>query len=402
VDDDLNAPLGLAPTKARRRTLPRAVPIAIAGLLGAALLGFAGWGIFTEDPLGGEPAVIVSLQSKPAKPNPAGDAAAPGAPTSSGTAAPAGPAAADPNANAAAAAPKPETKTVTIIDGVSGRREQVTISAGAETKNAPGDPRLLESSRHGNIPKVATDGARAAEVYASPQAKTARGSGPRVVIVLGRLGTSANLTAEALAKLPSTVTLAFTPYSTDLDRWVGRARSEGREVLLQVPMEPFDYPDNDPGPQALLIASPPEQNVDRLQWAMSRTQGYVGLSNYMGARFVTNEGAMTPVLREAGKRGLVYFDDGSSARSLTAQLAAAHNVALVKADLVLDATPSPAEIDNALNRLEALARERGIAVGSATAMPVSIDRIVRWSKAAAGRGVTIVPLTVAASKPKQS
>ena len=33
---------------------------------------------------------------------------------------------------------------------------------------------------------------------------------------------------------------------------VARAREAGHEVLLEVPMEPFDYPDNDPGPQTLL------------------------------------------------------------------------------------------------------------------------------------------------------
>ena len=30
-----------------------------------------------------------------------------------------------------------------------------------------------------------------------------------------------------------------------------RARAQRHEILLQVPMEPFDYPDNDPGPHTL-------------------------------------------------------------------------------------------------------------------------------------------------------
>ena len=57
---------------------------------------------------------------------------------------------------------------------------------------------------------------------------------------------------------------------------VARARGEGHEVLLQVPMEPFDYPDNDPGPQTLLTSLDAGQNIDRLHWLMSRFQGYVG------------------------------------------------------------------------------------------------------------------------------
>ena len=50
-------------------------------------------------------------------------------------------------------------------------------------------------------------------------------------------------------------------------------------------MEPFDYPDNDPGPQTLLTSLTPDQNIDRLHWLMSRFQGYVGIVSYMGARF---------------------------------------------------------------------------------------------------------------------
>ena len=115
------------------------------------------------------------------------------------------------------------------------------------------------------------------------------------------------------------MTFAFAPYGTDLERWVTRARGEGHEVLLQVAMEPFDYPDNDPGPQTLLTSLSAEQNIDRLHWFMSRFQGYVGVANFMGTRFTATEQALSPVLREVAKRGLIYFDDGSSPRSLAAR-----------------------------------------------------------------------------------
>ena len=98
-------------------------------------------------------------------------------------------------------------------------------------------------------------------------------------------------------------------------------------------MEPFDYPDNDPGPQTLLTSLDAEQNIDRLHWLMSRFQGYVGIANYMGARFTASEQALAPVLRETAKRGLIYFDDGSSPRSLAGQIAGANNLAFAKADV---------------------------------------------------------------------
>jgi hypothetical protein len=198
------------------------------------------------------------------------------------------------------------------------------------------------------------------------------------------------------------VTFGFAPYGTDLERQVARARTEGHEVLLQIPMEPFDYPDNDPGPQTLLTSLDAGQNVDRLHWLMSRFQGYVGISNFMGARFTSSEQALAPVLKETAKRGLIYVDDGASARSLASQIAGANNLSFAKADVALDAVPTAADIDRALNRLETIARERGLAVGYANALPVSIERVAKWAKAAEGRGVLLVPISGIIAKMKSS
>ena len=171
-----------------------------------------------------------------------------------------------------------------------------TPSPRADAKpDAPIDQRLLETSRHGAIPKIAPDGARPSEIYARPvKPQAGRADQPRVAIVIEGLGIGANSTAEALAKLPAPVTFAFAPYGTDLERWVARARGEGHEVLLQIGMEPFDYPDNDPGPQTLLTSLSAEQNIDRLHWFLSRFQGYVGVTSLMGARFTATDQALAP------------------------------------------------------------------------------------------------------------
>jgi uncharacterized protein len=64
--------------------------------------------------------------------------------------------------------------------------------------------------------------------------------------------------------------------------------------------------------------------------------------------------------------------------------------------------PTAIEIDRALGRLEALARERGMAVGMAGALPITIDRIARWAKAAEARGVQLVPITAVVAKTRSS
>jgi polysaccharide deacetylase 2 family uncharacterized protein YibQ len=403
--DDLDRPLGTQPRRQPRIALPVLMPRVALGLGGLFLLIFVLWAAIAHNPLGGEPLATAAI-GQPEGQGQAGQAGGGAAAAHIGPGRYDGPVAAQASADAgAAAAPLPPgARTVTIIDGTSGKKQDVVISGPADAKRAPVDSRLLETSRHGPIPKIAQDGARPADIYARP-AKAARegaADGPRVMLIVGGLGIGTGGTMEAIAKLPAPVTLAFTPYGNDVQDYVTRARGDNHEVLLQVPMEPFDYPDNDPGPQTLLSTLGAEQNVDRLHWLFSRFQGYVGITNFMGARFTASEQALAPVLREVARRGLIYVDDGSSPRSVASQIAGANNLPFAKADVVIDTVSSPAEIDKALSRLESLARSRGLAVGYGSALPVTVERIAAWAKGAQGRGIALVPVSAVAAKTKSS
>jgi uncharacterized protein len=303
-----------------------------------------------------------------------------------------------------------EQKTVTIIDGSSGARHDMVIGGDGAEKAEPDaapvmmagiDQRLLEKSRYGMIP-VISDGLKPFTVYAAEADRVKAAKMPVVSIVIGGLGVGAAKTTDAIMKLPPAVTLAFTPYGADPSKLAERARAQRHEILLQIPMEPFDYPDNDPGPQTLLTTLAPDQNLDRLYWHLSRFQGYAGIANFMGGRFVVSDAVMQPIVREAARRGLGYLDDGSAPRSVAPSLAAAQAMPFAKADLSIDAVPTAVEIDRALAKLENLAKEHGTAVGIASALPVSIERIGVWTKALESHGIMLVPLTTAMLKSKSS
>lgn len=406
--DDLNAPLGQSRKKHRLPKLPVAAPQMLAGALAMVGLVVALWAAFVNDPLGGEPIIVVATKSSggTAADAPGGDGKEHARHEGESTNAPI------PKAATAAAEkssePPPGSKTVTIIDGSSGKSKEVVIPGGAGDKPAAakapgGDPKLLDVSRHGAIPKIGTDGSKPYTVYARPRTlPPSLKDLPRIAIVIGGLGISASGTAEAMAKLPAAVTFALAPYAPDIQKLAERARADDHELLVQAPMEPFDYPDNDPGPQTLLTSVTAEQNVDRLQWLMSRFQGYVGIVSFMGARFTATEHALSPVLNETAKRGLIFVDNGSSSRSVASQIAGNQNLPFAKADLILDAVPIAAEIDRALNRLEIVAREGGVAVGMATAQPGTIARIAEWTAKIEKRGFVLVPISMVAVKAKSS
>jgi polysaccharide deacetylase 2 family uncharacterized protein YibQ len=392
--DDLSTPLGQETARRKRRyRLPFTGVQALAVLLGLFLVAFTCFAIFSDNPLGGEPVTRVAL--RPVAPVAEKSGAVPATqavPVTKSASTPAAPA---------------DQKTITIIDGSSGARHDVVISGDPGDKGADAAPvmmagidqRLLEKSRYGMIP-VASDGLKPFTVYAAEADRARAAKMPVISIVVGGLGVGAAKTTDAIMKLPAAVTLAFTPYGSDPTKLAERARAQRHEILLQVPMEPFDYPDNDPGPQTLLTTLSPEQNLDRLYWHLSRFQGFAGIANFMGARFVVTDAVMQPIIRDAAKRGLGYLDDGSAPRSVAASLAASQAMPFAKADLSIDAVPTAAEIDRALAKLETLAKERGTAVGIASALPISIERIGLWTRALESRGIMLVPLTTAMLKSK--
>jgi polysaccharide deacetylase 2 family uncharacterized protein YibQ len=399
--DDLNAPLGQQLRK-RRIKIPITTSQVMAGVLTLFLGVFVVWAVVGNNPFGGEPIVVVPINLHP---GPAANTAEGQGPTKV--------VAVNPDAAAAVqaapgqtASPPAATKTITIIDGKTGERKEVAIpanDAAAAPEASPLDQKFLEMSAQGAIPKIAADGIRPADAFAQPvKALPGKPDAPRIAIIVSGLGVSDSATADAIAKLPGAVTLGFMPYGSDVAALAGRARARGHEVLLQVPMEPFDYPDNDPGPQTLLTSLTPQQNIDRLYWLMSRFQGYVGIVGAMGGRFTASEPSFSPVLREAAKRGLIFVDDGANPRSLAGRIAGANTLPFAKADVTIDGVPTAGEIDHALGRLEMAARERSIAVGISSGLPVSIDHIAKWAKTLADHGIQLVPITAVALKPKQT
>ncbi|MGU3360561.1 divergent polysaccharide deacetylase family protein [Methylobacterium sp. M6A4_1b] len=386
TDDILTRPLGGKPTAGQRLRSLRQVrvspPMVFGGLLAGLVLG-ASILVVAGDPEGGEPsAVAVIALREQAVPEPVVQAAArPEAPKS-------GPSSASDVENASGVTVVRPTGTAAPTDAVV---IQVPSAAPVKLSVAP-DPRLSERGRHGTLPRLGDGRLRALDVYARPDTG---GPGPRVAILVSGLGIGQAATASAITRLPPAISLGFAPYGSDLERTVARAREAGHEALLQAPMEPFDYPDSDPGPQTLLTSSRPPENLDRLSWVMSRFSGFVGIVNYMGAKLTSDPAALEPVLREIGARGLGFVDDGTSPRSLAASLAAKVKVPVARAEIVLDALPRPEAIDRELARLEAQARQKGFAFASASALPMSIERIARWAAEAEARGIRFVPVSVA-------
>jgi len=393
ADDMLTRPLGVdetgpAPQTGRAAGLLARVrkPGVMAAVAASAIVAILGLLVALGDPQGGEPQARTQIATR--EPATAPRSPPPVAPAPGQVAVPEG---AHPQQRSAEEVETASGVTVVRPPG-SAPSEAVVIRvppANAPRLAAAPDPRLSEQGRHGIMPRIGEGRVRSLDVYARPEDP---GTGPRIAILVTGLGIGQSATAAATARLPPAVSLAFAPYGNEVERAAARARDAGHEVFLQLPMEPFDYPDSDPGPQALLTALKGPENTERLAWVLARFPGYVGLVNFMGGKMLADS-AFEPVLREIGARGLGFVDDGTVPKG--APPVNKSRTPYARAEIVLDAVPRPEAIDAELARAEAMARSNGFVLVSAGGSLMSVDRIVRWARDIDARGLRLVPASVA-------
>jgi polysaccharide deacetylase 2 family uncharacterized protein YibQ len=391
ASDDLNRPLGMA-TPSRRPSRRGFVTITVGCIASAAVIGIAAVLVFAN-PHGGEPFAVATIP--PPKPLPP---------------------AAD---SASTASIRPPPRRDGNGDGVL--ENGVTVFRATHPQNAAAssqgtgplvikvpqalglsevaavDKHLIEASRYGPLPKIAADGSRASEIYARPPVfGTALPAGaPRIAIYIGGLGLNAAATTDAIELMPAAVSLAFAPYGEKLDDAVSRAKAAGHEVLLQLPMEAFG--DDRPGPHMLRTGATQSETIDDLHWLMSRMSGYVGMTNFLGGRFTADQTAMTTMLQELAGRGLLYVEDGTSRRSLGPTLAPSLGIPTARADVVLDVAPDASGLRAALVKLEAVARDKGSAIGEASDLPAHLAAIAAFAQTLQAKGIALVPVSALAS-----
>jgi len=260
------------------------------------------------------------------------------------------------------------------------------------------DPELIDETTSGPLPKIAPDGRQAWQVYARPFTAPAKDKKiGKVAVVLAGLGLSRTQTLAAIQQLPGAVTLSFAPYARNLGDWIAQSRAAGHEVLLELPMEPYDYPDNDPGPHTLLTTLSTPDNMDRLNWLLGRFPGYVGVTNYMGAKFMTNETKLLPIIQNLKERGLLYLDAKADRKSVAARVAKELQVPIAANNRFIDREASRVSIDARLYELERISKSVGSAVGIAFPYPVSVERLKAWIATLHKKGIVLAPITAIAN-----
>lgn len=246
------------------------------------------------------------------------------------------------------------------------------------------------------------NGLTAYSVYGYPFDRTDQRN--KVSFILTGTSQLQHLRQQALQKLPGAVALSLSPLAPDFAAQVTSAREAGHEVLLDVPAESREMTPAstanivDPGPGALRVSLPPEENMQRLHLMMTKASGYVGLTFAQDTAVLKQNSFMRDLLADVQSRGILMIS-----RDLTEeQTGAGQQSVFLKPAERVDLQLTPEAIDLSLADLEQRARERGQVLVVAEATPLLIDRLVNWLPGLSERGMVLAPPSALAPAPMAS
>lgn len=217
-----------------------------------------------------------------------------------------------------------------------------------------------------------------------------KADGPVIAIVIDDAGVAQARTRRAI-ELPSPLTIAFIPYSGNLEAQTRRARQRGHELLVHIPMEPSTT--DDPGKNALLTTLDSEEIMRRFRWALARFDGYVGVNNHMGSKFMARADLVEPLLAEMNARGLLFLDSRTMATTVGAGLARGMDLPHASRNVFIDNDLDAGRIAAQLAQVERVARRKGHAIAIGHPHDVTVDVLAEWIPQARARGFTFVPVS---------
>ena len=257
-------------------------------------------------------------------------------------------------------------------------------------------PGLFEDGDHGMLPRIGSDGKTPLQAYARPFSGAA--DLIRVAVIVKGLGLNRASTNAAIRKLPPEVTMAFSPYAQGVSDWARFARERGHETLIELPLEPREFPVLDPGPYALRTLADPADNQRLLEFVLGRGAGYVGVIGTMGSKYSQNKEQLGATLTHLKARGVMYVDASNGETSLAPGLAKSLSLPRAMVDVDLDRVASRAAVAGHLSQVEGIARKKAVAVLAVDPTPVVIEALAAWIATLEEKGLVLAPISALADK----
>ena len=216
-------------------------------------------------------------------------------------------------------------------------------------------------------------------------------SAPRIAIIIDDLGYHLAAGQRAVA-LPGPVACAILPGTPRSTQLAQAAWQSGKEVLLHLPMQSMHlHGAMEPG--SITLDTTRQGLADTFANALATVPFAVGVNSHRGSLLTRHPGHMSWLMEEILMAGGLYFVDSyTTHRSVALQIASEQGVPAIKRDVFLDSDPAPEMVEREFERLKALARENGLAVGIGHPYPATLGFLERAIPRLVEEGIELVPL----------
>ena len=217
----------------------------------------------------------------------------------------------------------------------------------------------------------------------------------RVAVIVTNLGPDQNLLERAAKELPISVNFALRADTPNLQSTIDSLRSDGREVLLMVPMEPDGYPHNDPGPNPLLTSNTTEENLKRISAHTENAKGIIGISPFMGHAFTRSTNSIDPIASWLSKSGFALLDfTNLKQRSQLIEAVLQYGGTYIDNPVLLTEGLSDEHMKLIkLEYMETVAKREMMSIGIIEACPEAIPFLNEWFRTLPEKRIKLTPVS---------
>ena len=197
----------------------------------------------------------------------------------------------------------------------------------------------------------------------------------RIAIIIDDVGYQAEGLIQGLCALKQPVTLSIFPGQARAPQIAEQALAGGHGVMVHLPMEPIDYPERDPGADAIFADYSDERIQALTRQALLSVPHARGVNNHMGSRVTEDRRAIGCVLREAQHQEFFFVDSVTSPRSVAYSAAREMGMPCGRNTRFLDLEEDVYAVEQALNALSEEARLFGTVIGIGHAKPATLTAL---------------------------
>jgi polysaccharide deacetylase 2 family uncharacterized protein YibQ len=211
-----------------------------------------------------------------------------------------------------------------------------------------------------------------------------------MAIVINDLEVSRTDVATQFIGIDRPLTFSINPWRGAGRKWGVSVAERDQEVLVNLPMEPVNYPRISPGRPAILVNQSVAENRRVVREAISVLPMAGGFKNFMGGRATAHSEIMEVVLGEVKKSRRFFIDSRSSEKSVAIKTAGQLAVPSGSAWGIVDTDDNQERIAAVLDQASFTALEEGPVIVIAHARPNTLAVLEDRMQLLALRGIQFV------------